>query len=188
VDAWVLEHVNGLAGHLAWLGKVMIFITHYGPYLLIAAFVALWFWPGEEGRRSHRQLAVVVTAAGVLLALGLNQVIVHTWARPRPFVGHAVHLLVTGSTDPSFPSDHATFAFAAATGLFMVNRWLGAAAAVFAAVVAISRVFVGVHYPTDVIAGAAIGCAFVLLVYSQRRLVARATEPFLRRLRRVHLA
>jgi membrane-associated phospholipid phosphatase len=130
----------------------------------------------------------VVTVIGVLMALGLNQVIIHLWARPRPYVLHPVSLLVPRSADSSFPSDHATFAFAVATGLFLTRRTWGIGAGVFAALVAFSRVYVGAHYPLDVVAGAAIGCFFILVVHSQRRQIARLVEPVLRQARRVHLA
>jgi undecaprenyl-diphosphatase len=188
LDGWIFEHVNGLAGHTAWLDGALIFFTHYGPYLFIVAFVAAWFWPGPPDRRTRWQLAAIITAIGVLLALGLNQVIIHLWERSRPFVDHPALLLVPAAHDPSFPSDHSTFAFAAATGLFLASRRIGITAVVLAALVAFSRVYVGAHYATDVIAGAAIGCAAVLIVYSQRQRIGRLAEPVLRRARRIHLA
>jgi undecaprenyl-diphosphatase len=166
----------------------MRLVTQYGPYVFVAAFLALWFWPASRSRRTGWQMAAIVVVVGILLALGFNQVIVHLWARPRPLVQDAASLLVSRSADPSFPSDHATFAFAAATGLYLVRRRWGIVAAVFAALVAFSRVYVGTHYPADVIAGAVIGCAFVLLAHHQRRLLAKVAEPFLRQARRVHLA
>ncbi|MFH0915632.1 MAG: phosphatase PAP2 family protein [bacterium] len=184
----MFEHVNGLAGHAAWLDGLLTFFTRYGPYVFIAAFVVAWFWPGSPARRERWQIAAIIAAVGVLLALGLNQVIIHLWARPRPFVGHPALLLVSASHDSSFPSDHSTFVFAAAIGLLMANRRIGMAALVLAALVAFSRVYVGAHYATDVAAGAAIGCAAVLIVHSQRGHIARVAEPVLRRARRVHLA
>lgn len=188
MDTWIFQHVNGLAGHFAWLDGGMVAVTHYGPYVLMAAFLALWFWPGPAERRRTRQIGAIVTAVGVLMALGGNQVIVHLWSRERPFVDHAAYLLVPRSTDPSFPSDHATFAFAAALGLLLIRRRLGVLALAFAALIAFSRVYIGAHYFTDVVAGAVVGCAFVLLAHSQRKRIARIVDPVLRWLQRVRLA
>ena len=73
-------------------------------------------------------------------------------------------VLVARSTDPSFPSDHAAAAFAIAFAVLFVSRPLGAVFLLAAAIVALSRVFAGVHYPADVAAGALIGLASAALV------------------------
>lgn len=70
-----------------------------------------------------------------------------------------VHLLVDKTTDFSFPSDHATAAGAVAVGLLLTNRRWGIVAAALAIVMAFTRVYVGAHYPGDVIAGLALGGA-----------------------------
>ena len=77
-------------------------------------------------------------------------------------------------SDASFPSDHATAAFAIATAIWLRWRAAGAVALVLAAVLAVGRVAVGVHYPGDVVAGAALGTgAAVALWWSPLR---RATD------------
>jgi len=81
------------------------------------------------------------------------------WDRPRPFVAHpaAVHVLVAHARDGSFPSDHAAAGFAIAFALYLVHRRLGALALVAATVMSYARVYVGLHYPSDVLVGALIG-------------------------------
>ncbi|HZM18327.1 MAG TPA: phosphatase PAP2 family protein [Gaiellaceae bacterium] len=92
------------------------------------------------------------------------------------------------SHDPSFPSDHATAAFAIAVAVLFFHRRVGAALLVAAAAIALSRVLIAMHYPTDVIAGALTGTAAAIavcklggpLVVYVTGLIARLTDPLLR--------
>ncbi len=67
--------------------------------------------------------------------------------------------------DPSFPSDHATAAFAIAVSIFLRNRKVGILALVMATILAVSRVAVGTHYPGDVLGGAVLGTLCALFFY-----------------------
>ncbi len=101
-----------------------------------------------------------------LLALAMAHVIADIWARPRPYESHAdAHLFIAPSHDPSFPSDHATAAFAIAVALFLRHRKAGWIALALATILSIARVAVGTHYPADVVAGAAIGAAAALIFW-----------------------
>lgn len=73
-------------------------------------------------------------------------------------------VLVTRTTDPSFPSDHACVCGAVAAGLFFVDRRLGWIAAVAALVMGFARVYVGVHWPLDVVAGLAVGAGIAVVL------------------------
>jgi undecaprenyl-diphosphatase len=84
------------------------------------------------------------------------------------------------AADPGFPSDHATASFAIATALVLRDRRLGALALAMAALLAVGRVAMGVHYPTDVAAGAALGAAVALALH--RAPAARALDAFADRL------
>jgi membrane-associated phospholipid phosphatase len=77
----------------------------------------------------------------------------------------AMVLLIARSADPSFPSDHATGAFALAFGVWLYDRAIGSALLVVAALLSFSRIYVGTHYPGDVIAGALIGVAMAGTLY-----------------------
>ncbi|MCU1624983.1 MAG: Undecaprenyl-diphosphatase [Frankiales bacterium] len=100
----------------------------------------------------------LLAGAGVLIAVALNQPIVHAVDEPRPYTQlKDVLVLVHRSVDASFPSDHATMAGAAAVGLLFVHRRLGIVATLLAALMAADRVYVGAHFPIDVLAGLAVG-------------------------------
>jgi undecaprenyl-diphosphatase len=104
------------------------------------------------------------TGAAALIALAIAQVLGTLVDRARPYDSMTnVHLLVHRTTDFSFPSDHATVVGAVATGLLFVDRRLGFVAAVAAAMMAFTRVYVGAHYPFDVLAGLALGAGVAML-------------------------
>lgn len=130
--------------------------------MLGALFFAYGKWRSVSGRH-----AVAAAGFSALLALGAAQVISHVWDRPRPYVAHPhdAHLFIAPSPDPSFPSDHATAAFAIAVAIFLRHRRAGVVALVMAATVSVARVAVGTHYPSDVIGGALIGALAALVLW-----------------------
>ena len=140
----------------------MRFVANDSP--VIVALVLIWAWlkPGADKRR--RQRAAALAFAAGLVGVGIAGLIGAVHYRARPFVVAAahVHLLVPHAADSSFPSDHATLAFAVAAGLFAAGAAWGWPMLVFAALVAFARVYVGVHWPSDVLAGAVLGlvCAW----------------------------
>jgi undecaprenyl-diphosphatase len=124
------------------------------------------------------------------VALLANQAISHLWERPRPFTSHAAltHVLAARTTDPSFPSDHAAAAFAIAFAVFAFSRRGGALFLAGATLIALSRIALGLHYPSDVLAGMLVGLAAAALVTRAGRpwvgrlvgLVSRVSDPLLR--------
>jgi membrane-associated phospholipid phosphatase len=103
-------------------------------------------------------VAALWAPLGMLLAVAVNQPIVAGVHEARPYNNlHHILVLATRSTDPSLPSDHATMAGAVTVGLFLVSRRLGALTAIAAILMAFARVYIGAHYPQDVIAGLALG-------------------------------
>ena len=157
--------------------------------LFAAATIGLWFLdrPGPWYRWKVAALAGM-TAAG--LGLVVSQVITQLWERPRPFVAHPhdTVLLVARSNEPSFPSDHAVAAFAIAFVVAFVGRLMGAVFLAAATLIAVSRVIAGLHYPGDILGGAAIGLISAIVVFwlgadhlaPVVRLASRITDPLVR--------
>jgi undecaprenyl-diphosphatase len=164
MDLDLYHSINDYAYDHHWFEVVFKFFATRGEPLLLAFLVLLWLplgrWQVPEGRRG-----VVAAGFSAVLALLANQVISHVYERTRPFVHHAHHLFIARSTDPSFPSDHATGGFAIAVALLLRNRVAGLVALLVAILMSVGRVAVGTHYPSDVLAGAAIGTAAALILF-----------------------
>jgi len=185
LDYTLFHAVNGLAGHSAVIDAIMVGSAKYLPIVFALALVALWLsW------RHRNQRGALLAGSSALIALGLAQLIGKALPRPRPYLSHAVHQLIPPSLDTSFPSDHATLGFAVAVMVWRYNRLAGAALLVLATLMAIARVFVGAHYPGDVLGGAALGAltSVVLAALSERQPMARLLDAIFRILRRWRLA
>lgn len=116
--------------------------------------------------RRTRRAGVIALGAMAVGFLCTNVVLKHLVARPRPWLDVAGLTALVAEPDPnSFPSGHTCSAFAFACGLCggAPTRWMKAAALVLATLMGLSRLYVGVHYPSDVLAGAAVGALSGLL-------------------------
>jgi undecaprenyl-diphosphatase len=187
MDDTLFRAINDLAGHNPFFDLPLTFMSGYGPLVLIGVLALLWFWPTEPTARDTRQRVVLIAVLSVAVALLLNQIIIHLWARPRPFETHTVTLLLPPTHEPSFPSDHATFAFAIALAVLFASGYLGAFSLLFAALIAFARVYTGEHYVSDVVGGAVIGSLCTLFFWSLRRYLNSLFEPILRLAHRFHL-
>ncbi|MEU7061065.1 phosphatase PAP2 family protein [Streptomyces sp. NPDC046197] len=168
-DVDLLYDINGLAKDAPhWFDRVMEYVGEYG-LLLAMVLLVLWCWwsvrrrGGENAAPSVAALVWAPLAAGI--AVLVNVPIRGFVERPRPFLDHqGLDVLVSGKTDYSFVSDHATITMAMAVGLFVANRRFGLVGIGLALLEGFCRVYMGVHYPTDVIGGFALGTAVALLL------------------------
>ena len=152
IDYTVFRAINGLAGKSRALDLAMIASAKYLPVLFAIALVLLWLsW------RPLNQRAAFLAGASALIALGVGQIIGKLIPRPRPYLSHTVNQLIPRSLDTSFPSDHAILGFAVGVMIVRFNKKAGSLLIIMATIMAVSRVFVGTHYPGDVIGGAVLG-------------------------------
>lgn len=150
--------INGLADRSALLDSVMRFSAVDLVFLLAAIPPLLWLWPAPPARRAANQRVAASAVISVGLAVALAALLGYLHAESRPFVSDpGTRLLIHHSADNSFPSDHVIFAAAIAGVLLAARPWLGAVAFAGVLAVGLARVFVGVHWPDDVLVAAAVG-------------------------------
>ncbi|MCO4893294.1 phosphatase PAP2 family protein [Cupriavidus sp. WGtm5] len=151
---------------------------------MVALLWWVWFRDGTDKQRDREIVTATVVAAFCALLLGR---LLANWLpfRVRPMANPDVGLRFLLASDDgmrtwsSFPSDHAMMWCAVATGVMVAARWLGLLALAYAVLlISMARIFVGLHYPTDVIAGALLGMLSCLLL-TRPPLRARIAAPFL---------
>lgn len=157
----LFEIINRHAGSNELLDDVMKWASAWLIFIMLAVALV----PVVVAFRRSGIAPLLRVAAALLLAFVVGQLVNHLNHQLRPFQTHTVHQLVPHDGGVSLPSDHATaaFALAVAVAAFLSWRW-GVALIVLAAVIGFSRVWVGVHYPGDIAAGAVIGAAAVAVV------------------------
>jgi undecaprenyl-diphosphatase len=188
IDVWVFHLINATLANPV-TDVVMPYLTDlnqvwFGRVLIAAAWLLLLVRGGKPGRAAAL-LLIPVIAVGDQLS---SNVIKNLFMRPRPchivdgaVAVEGVRLLVGCGGGFSFPSSHAVNHFAAAT--FLSNYYPKAGRYLFgyAALVALSRIFVGVHYPADVLGGALIGIAVgwsFILAWAELRKLAPPLRPY----------
>lgn len=134
-------------------------------FVLVGIAGLIWFF-ARPGGPTRSKLAAVSAAAAGGLALLINLLLGQLWFHDRPFVDHPRQtlLLVHHAPDNSFPSDHASLAFAIAFAVIAFHRRLGLLLLLGAACIGADRIFVGVHYPLDVLASLFVGLGAALIV------------------------
>jgi undecaprenyl-diphosphatase len=155
MDQAITRWINAPAGSNVLLDSIMVMTTQFGVPVLVL-LVAVQWW--SRYQRLHVRHTCVAAGLSFLIGLGLNQIILLFVHRMRPYDAGVSHLIISRSGDWSFPSDHATATVAiAASFLLHGMRRRGLAFLVGALLVCVSRVYIGTHYVTDVLGGAATG-------------------------------
>ncbi|HEV2163065.1 MAG TPA: phosphatase PAP2 family protein [Stellaceae bacterium] len=155
IDHAVTQWINAPAGGAPMLDALMVAASQYGVPVLVLVVVLQWWSKHDRLRVRH---TCVAAGLSFLIGLAFNQVVLLFVHRARPYDAGLTHLIIARSTDWSFPSDHATATIAIAAA-FLFHGWRKRALGLFigALIVCVSRIYVGTHYFTDVLGGAATG-------------------------------
>lgn len=166
IDQEIFVLINEHVGLYIWLDNVASLIV--SDYLIPVSFslllLSLWMGWKDDNMRYRNQLGVLLSIFGVITANAIVKLMNLIFFRPRPFDALDVNLLFYMPTDSSFPSNPTAVAFALATGLFNINKTLGTLMYLLSILYGFSRVYAGVCYPTDIIAGMSIGILSVVAV------------------------
>lgn len=168
IDQTIFNLIHGLAGKwwpLDWLG---IFFAQYLGYLIV--LVAIFIFIKEKNWR-QRIYFFALASLSVILARGLiTEIIRFFYYRPRPFLALQIKPLADHDVTSSFPSGHAAAFFALVLVIFYFlkqaqdkSKW-GWRSLILALLIGVARIFVGIHWPSDILAGALIGLVSAFLV------------------------
>ena len=173
MDAAIVRWLNSGVGTLSWLdGFIKVVVNDYFvPVTLSLLLLGVWFGAKTPLSRELHQRAALTAMLGVAFGNLAVQIIGAFTFRDRPYISQPLELLFYQPTDSSFPANPAVVGAAIAAGLWGADRRLGSATFGVAALWGISRVYAGVSYPTDVLAGVAIGVGVVMgLTWVLRRI------------------
>jgi membrane-associated phospholipid phosphatase len=186
---WRLEHaIYDVSLHHHWIGSLFHGIEQASIPVMVVLTGLLWFLsrPGSD-RKWKLACGSGYLAAAVAYAVAF--VIHHVYDRARPYEAHAIRHPWSSSTDASFPSDHTSLSFAIAFAVLAFDTVAGVVFLVVASIIGAGRLFIGAHYPGDVLMGVLVGgvVAFVVVRFLRRFVawvvgyVERATDPLLSR-------
>lgn len=153
IDHQLFQLINNFAFKWLWLDIVGVLFAKYLIYLMA---LVLFLFLLKSKKNWRMILAALISAfTARFIITGLIRLLK---PRSRPFIsGNNINLLINKINEQSFPSGHASFTFGLATIVYLYNKKWGVVFFVLAFLVSIARVFVGVHWPSDILAGAIIG-------------------------------
>ncbi|MDB4939960.1 MAG: bcrC [Candidatus Doudnabacteria bacterium] len=155
LDFKVFLALNNLTGH-PWADWFFVLCAVYFAFIMPAILIIWWFV--AEDRISARKAILLAGLAALVARYGIKTLIATFWSRNRPFIAHTVHDIISKKDNQaSFPSGHAIAMFAIASAVYAYNKKMGILMYTMATLTGICRIVVGVHYPSDIIAGAVLG-------------------------------
>ena len=166
--------------------SIMPIITHFGGFkVLIVVLIVIILYAHLKNKKTLKRITILALVAFLLSDL-VTAVLKHIVNEPRPFVClDNVHLLITENDPLSFPSGHTTSTFSVVT-FFVLNmkelskkyyKLIDVALIIFALIIPFSRMYVGVHFPGDVLSGAIIGIAGALIVNKYKNKIIEVLAP-----------
>ncbi len=149
LDFYIFNSINQFAGKSVCLDSLVVFFAEYLGYFLAVSVIFL-FW-------KKWKIIVQSFSAAIIARFGIVELIRFFWHRSRPFIENNVNLLLNHENSYSFPSGHATFFFALSFVIYKYNKKAGIFFFIASFLISVARVFCGVHWPSDILAGAIVG-------------------------------
>jgi len=160
MDKYLFNLINGLAGKSGLLDGLAVFFAIYSEYVLLFILAVLLFFSFKK----HWKMVSSALIASAISRFAIASLIRFLWFRPRPFVNNSANLLIDyNAKEGSFPSGHASFYFALSTVVYLYNKKLGIFFYIFTVFMTLSRVFIGIHWPFDILFGALLGVSVGLI-------------------------
>jgi undecaprenyl-diphosphatase len=163
MDWWLERAIYDVSLHHHWVGSLFHGVEQASIPVMVVITGVLWFFSRPGGDRKWKLACgtgYAAAALGYVIAFVIHQI----YDRARPYETHAIRHPWSSSTDASFPSDHTSLSFAIAFAVLAFDTAAGVLFLVVAAIIGIGRLFIGAHYPGDVLAGVAVGLVAALVV------------------------
>jgi undecaprenyl-diphosphatase len=167
-DSSIINFVNGFSRTSWTLDQTINLFAHTGLFKGgVLTMVLWWAWFKKENEAENRRIIVATLFASIVVLFVTRVLTIALPFRTRPLLNPELAFqLPYGETTTgmggwsSFPSDHAALFFALATGVFFISRMLGVLISVYLFfIIVLTRIYLGLHYPTDLLAGAILGIA-----------------------------
>ncbi|MEH7506016.1 undecaprenyl-diphosphatase [Neobacillus drentensis] len=174
MDYRIFRAINQFAGRYRLFDTIMVTISQKVRYLFVILLIFMWF------RNNFYKKVTLYAGISIVVTILLNCFIKLFYFKPRPFLKFRVHLLPPSPSkkNSSFPSKHTTLAFAVATSVLLYKRLMGFILFILAFFAGFSRIWMGQHFPSDIVGSALQGSLTSIVVYITRRV----WNPFIDRL------
>ena len=173
LDLYFFEQVNSFAGRYLWLDAIAIFFAQYLGYVVLFC-LALFLL-----KNFAKNLRMVTEAifSGILAKEIFVDIIRHLFPRDRPFIQDHIYSLIEHAVTPAFPSAHTAFYFAIGTSIYLYKKRAGTLFLLAASLIALGRVFSGVHWFSDILAGSLIGALSAFIINKVAKKFPRKQKP-----------
>lgn len=174
MDYRIFRVINQFAGRFRLLDTIMVTISQKVRYLYMIFLIFMWF------RNNFYKKVTLYAGISIVITILLTSFIKLFYFKPRPFLKLWVHLLppFPSKKNSSFPSKHTTLAFAVATSVVLYKRVMGSVMFILAFLAGFSRIWMGQHFPSDIVGSAFLGSLTSIVVYITKRV----WNPFIDRL------
>ena len=151
-DLYLFNLINQFAGKWPVLDNLAIFFAKYFVYILVLFLLPFLI----KNFKKYFKMVISALSAAFFARFAIVEIIRYLLPRSRPFIKNKVNLLFP-YIESSFPSGHAAFTFALATVVYYYNKKVGILFFIAGFLISISRVFAGIHWPSDILVGASVG-------------------------------